>query len=125
MPWVEVSNVAKAQRVVSAVKKENAAVLVDAIHFFRAGDRFEALKGLKLNYAQLCDAPAERPTDMQEIIRQARSDRLPPGEGGLDLSGLIESLPKNIPVSLEVPLARSLTPLEKAKLVHRSALKVL
>ena len=47
-----------------------------------------------LNYMQLCDARAERPADMQEIIRQARADRLFPGEGGLDLQGLMRALPR-------------------------------
>jgi len=125
MPWVEVSNVAKAMRVVDGAGRRNGALLVDAIHFFRAGDRFAELKGLKLNYAQLCDAPAERPGDMQEIIRQARGDRLPPGEGGLDLRGLLAALPPDLPLSLEVPLARNLSPLEKAKLVYQSALRML
>jgi len=125
MPWVEVSSVAKAMRVVDGARRRNGALLVDAIHFFRAGDRFAELKGLKLNYAQLCDAPAERPGDMQEIIRQARGDRLPPGEGGLDLRGLLAALPPDLPLSLEVPLARNLSALEKAKLVHQSALRML
>jgi sugar phosphate isomerase/epimerase len=128
MPWVEVSNVAKGMRVISAAGKKNGALLLDAIHFFRAGDSLAELAKLPrtaFRYAQLCDAPAQRPTDMQELIRQARGDRLPPGEGGLDLAGLIESLPQDIPVSLEVPMARSLSPLEKAMLVYQSALKVL
>jgi len=115
MPWVEISSIAKAGRIVSLVAKRNAAVLVDAIHFFRAGDRFEELKGLKLNYAQLCDARLERPADMQEIIRQARSDRLFPGEGGLDLKGLLGALPAGIPISLEIPVAKKIEPLERAR----------
>ena len=128
MPWVEVSGIAKAARIVSSVSKRNAALLVDAIHFFRAGDSLAELAKLPreaFRYVQLCDARPERPADMQEIIRQARADRLPPGEGGLDLRGLLAALPQDLPVSLEVPLARSLSPLEKAKLVYQAALKVL
>src|SRR5438034_4142705 len=44
----------------------------------RAGDSPQALAKLPrrfLRYMQLCDARPERPADMQEIIRQARSDR--------------------------------------------------
>ena len=89
MPWVEVSTVMKARRVIDAAGHRNAGVLVDAIHFFRANDSFGDLKGAPLHYMQLCDAPKERPSDMDEIIRQARGDRLLPGEGGLDLRGLM------------------------------------
>lgn len=125
MPWVEISTVAKAKRIIAAAARPNGAVLVDAIHFFRADNAFSDLKEVRMNYLQFCDAKAERPTDMPEMIRQARGDRLPPGEGGLDLRGLLDSIPKGMPVSLEVPMARALEPLARAKLVYRAALKVL
>jgi sugar phosphate isomerase/epimerase len=115
MPWVEVSNVAKAKRVLDQAARSNSALLVDAIHFFRAGDRFSEIPR-KLNYMQLCDARAERPADMQEIIRQARADRLFPGEGGLDLQGLLRALPPALPISVEIPCARPMSPLERAQL---------
>ena len=118
MPWVEVSNIAKALRILEGAARPNGGLLVDAIHFFRAGDSLEALAKLPrrfLRYMQLCDAPAERPSDLQEIIRQARSDRRFPGEGGLDLKGLIEALPERIPASLEVPVSQKLAPLERAR----------
>ena len=62
---------------------------------------------------------------MNELIRQARGDRLPPGEGALDLRGFLSAVPKDIPVSLEVPMARRLPPLEKAKLVYKAAAALL
>jgi sugar phosphate isomerase/epimerase len=114
MPWVEISNVAKAKRVLDQAARANSALLVDAIHFFRAGDRFSEIPK-KLNYLQLCDARAERPADMQEIIRQARADRLLPGEGGLDLVGLMRALPPDLPISVEIPYAKPMTPLERAQ----------
>jgi len=114
MPWVEVSNIVKAKRVLDQAARTNSAPLVDAIHFFRAGDRFSEIPQ-KLNYMQLCDARPERPADMQEIIRQARADRLFPGEGGLDLQGLMRALPRELPISVEIPYARPMTPLERAR----------
>lgn len=113
MPWVDVSTVAKARRIVDAAPG-NSAVLVDAIHFFRTENSFADLNGASLRYAQLCDARPERPADMQEIIRQARSDRLFPGEGGLDLHGLLAALPAGLPLSLEVPVSRKMEPLARA-----------
>jgi sugar phosphate isomerase/epimerase len=118
MPWVDVSNLAKAQRVLDAAGRNNSGLLVDAIHFYRAGDSLQALAKLPrklLRYMQLCDARPERPSDMQEIIRQARSDRLFPGEGGLDLRGLLAALPAGIPISLEVPVSKKMQPLERAR----------
>ena len=96
-----------------------------AIHFFRADNRLDELRGLPMHYLQFCDARAERPTDMPEMIRQARFDRLPPGEGGLDLAGLLAATPGDLPMSLEVPMTRKLPPLERAKLVYESTLRVL
>lgn len=118
MPWVDVSNIAKAMRIVDGAARPNGGLLVDAIHFFRAGDTPQALAKVPRNflrYMQLCDAPAERPSDMQEIIRQARSDRLFPGEGGLDLPGLMAALPAGIALSLEIPVAKKMEPLERAR----------
>ena len=118
MPWVDVSNVAKAMRILDLAARPNGGLLVDAIHFFRAGDMPQALSRVPpavLRYAQLCDAKAQRPAQMEEIIRQARSDRLFPGAGGLDLRGLLRALPAGIPLSLEVPVSQKLPPLERAR----------
>lgn len=118
MPWVDVSNMAKALRILRGAGKSNSGLLVDAIHFSRARDSLVDLKKVPreyLHYVQLCDARAEIPADPQEIIRQARGDRLFPGEGGLDLRGVLAALPADLPISLEVPVAQKLEPLERAR----------
>jgi len=128
MPWVDVSNIAKALRVLRGAGKSNSGLLVDAIHFFRAGDSVAELKKVPreyLHYAQLCDARAETPTDQQEIIRQARGDRLFPGEGGLDLRALLAALPPDVPLSLEVPVAKAMPPLERAQRARRATEAIL
>jgi sugar phosphate isomerase/epimerase len=128
MPWVDVSTVAKTVAVLRRAGRPNSALLVDAIHFFRAGDSVDELARVPrewLRYAQFCDARADKPTDMQEIIRQARSDRLMPGEGGLDLVGLLRALPADLPLSLEIPYAKALPPLERARRAREATLKVL
>ena len=115
MPWVEVSTVAKARRVLEKAAMKNAALLVDPIHFFRADNTFAELHGAPMRYLQFCDAHPGRPADVQELIRQARGDRLFPGEGALDLEGLLRALPAELPVSVEVPYAKPMSPLERAK----------
>lgn len=117
--------VEKARRVVEAAGRKNGAVLVDAIHFFRADNEFADLAGAPLRYAQFCDAHPGRPADMQEVMRQARGDRLFPGEGALDLRGLIAALPPGLPLSLEVPVARKLAPLERARLALEATRRLL
>lgn len=108
MPWTHLPTLASAQKLIAASGQRNVGILVDAIHFWRAGESLEALSALapeQLNYMQLCDAPARIPTDTQVLIYQARNARRVPGEGELDLHGLLAALPPTIPVSVEVPLA--------------------
>ena len=116
MPWVEVSTVKKAKRIIDAAGKKNAALLVDAIHFYRADNVLDDLRGVPKRYLQLCDAHPGRPSDMQEIIRQARGDRLFPGEGALDLRSLLQALPADLLISLEVPISKRIEPFERARL---------
>jgi sugar phosphate isomerase/epimerase len=107
MPWTDVRTFSDALSFVGASGRANAAVLVDAIHFDRAGDSPAALRAApvdRLRYLQLCDAPAERPSDMAVVLHQARAARLMPGEGGLDLAGLLRAAPRDLPLSLEVPM---------------------
>jgi sugar phosphate isomerase/epimerase len=115
MPWVETSTVAKAKRIIHAAGRENGALLVDPIHFYRADNNLADLKGVAKRYLQFCDARPERPADVQELIRQARGDRLFPGEGGLDLGGLLAALPEDLPMSLEIPHAGVPEPFERAR----------
>ena len=108
MPWTQMRTLADAQALIAASGQNNVGILVDAIHLWRTGESLDTLATLapqQLNYMQLCDAPALIPTDTQELIYQARSARKVPGEGGLDLHGLMAALPPTLPVSLEVPLA--------------------
>ena len=109
MPWTDVRDFMQAARIVEAAGRTNAGVLVDAIHFDRGGNRPDQIATVtphRLPYAQLCDAPAERPQDLDTLLHQARAERLPPGEGGLDLVGLVRALPQDIVLSLEVPMRR-------------------
>ena len=68
-------------------------------NFDRSASRLEDLARVapsRLRYAQLCDAAGLRPTDMAEILRQARNERRFPGDGECDLAGLLRCLPSDI-----------------------------
>jgi sugar phosphate isomerase/epimerase len=107
MPWIDVRNFAQAARIAAAAGRDNAGVLIDPIHFDRGGDMPSVIAtapSSRLRYAQLCDAPAERPNSTEGLLHQARAERLMPGDGGLDLRGILRALPPDIPLSLEIPM---------------------
>lgn len=122
MPWTDARDFTQAGRIVAACGQPNAGVLIDPIHFDRAGNHAAQIASVppeRLAYAQFCDAPAARPTDLDGLLRQARAERLPPGEGGLDLRGILAGLPPHAPLSLEIPMqSRALPALARARLVH-------
>lgn len=106
MPWTNVKNLAQAEYIVNQAGQENAAILIDALHFDRSDSTIEQVKTLnpkQLNYVQLCDGFAEYDPSDEALIKIARSNRLVPGQGEIDLVGLIRALPKEIMLAAEVP----------------------
>ncbi|MBJ9702700.1 sugar phosphate isomerase/epimerase family protein [Acinetobacter calcoaceticus] len=106
MPWTNVKNLAQAEYIVNQSGQENAAILIDALHFDRSDSTLEQVKALdpkQLNYVQLCDGLAEYDPSDEGLIKIARSNRLVPGQGEIDLVGLIRALPKEIMLAAEVP----------------------
>ncbi len=107
MPWARGAlTLDQAERIVRAAGSSNLHIMVDAIHLFRTGGQISDLKKLPASrflYVQMCDAPAEAPRTAEGIVEQGRFERLFPGEGGLDLNGLVRALPQGIPISIEAP----------------------
>jgi len=62
----------------------------------------DPLAAFARHFAQLCDAPAEIPTDRAEMIRIMREARLYVGEGGIDVSGILAHVPPCV-YSIELP----------------------
>lgn len=124
MPWTNVSDFAQGVRVVEGAKRANVGLLIDPIHFDRAGDRPEQVRDIdarRLPYLQFCDAPAKRPETLEELLYQARAERQLPGEGALALEPLLREVSRQLPLSLEMPLmarGAGLSALERARLVH-------
>ncbi|NDY91251.1 sugar phosphate isomerase/epimerase family protein [Ideonella livida] len=109
MPWTAVPNVSTAARIVAAVAQPNAGLLVDALHFARSASTLAEVAALPrawLHYAQVCDGRVPPPTTVEGLIFDARCERLLPGEGGIDLPGLLAALPADLPLSIEVPSER-------------------
>lgn len=121
MPWTDAKDLTQAARVVHHCGQANAGVLIDPFHFSRSRSRLADIAGIppsRLRYLQFCDVLAEIPPTMDEILAQARAERLFPGEGGLDLLGILRATPRDIPLSVEVPthtLARTVGAVERAR----------
>jgi len=127
MPWTEVRSLQQGARIVERAARDNGGILVDPIHFDRGGNvagDITAVAASRFHYAQLCDAPAERPQDIDTLLFQARAERLMPGDGALDLTGILRALPPNLPLGMEVPmesLARRLGAVERARaILHKT-----
>jgi sugar phosphate isomerase/epimerase len=119
VPWFGVNDLTVAARVVRAVGALNLGIAVDALHFDRSASRCDELASLPatwFRYAQICDAPAGGRRDREALIHAAVKERLFPGEGAIDLIGLLHALPPGIPLALEIPterLARSVGALDR------------
>jgi sugar phosphate isomerase/epimerase len=106
MPWTAVPDARTALRVVQrAGMPANAGILVDALHFGRSRttlDDIRAIPRALLHYAQICDAQAGLHFSTEQMIHSARCERLLPGEGTIDVRGLLDALPADLPISVEV-----------------------
>ena len=114
MPWTFVPDLNAAMSIIEQVGQPGAGILVDALHFDRSNSTITDLARVpsgRLHYWQLCDGPAERPATAEELLHTARTERMFPGEGGIDLISLARAMPAEITISIEVPtieLARTM-----------------
>lgn len=106
MPWTAVKDAKSALRVIDrAGRPSNAGILVDALHFGRSTTSLQDIAAIPrelLHYAQMCDAQAGLNFTTEELIHTARQERLLPGEGNIDVTGLFATLPQDLPVSVEI-----------------------
>jgi sugar phosphate isomerase/epimerase len=130
--WTETGSLAEAARIVRVANQANAAILVDMLHMGRSNSSCDELKKLPrewFRFAHVCDAEQQVPRTKEGMIRTAREERLFPGEGTIDVCGILECLPPTIPYSLEIPrvtLTKAIGPEEVARLalvVSKSHLK--
>ena len=129
--WMETGDLAAAVEILRAANRSNAGILVDMLHFDRSQSKIDDLAGLPrewFRFVHVCDAPREWPHTQPGAIHTARDERLFPGEGGIDLRGILAHLPQDIPYALEIPrvaLNKAVGPEEVARLallVSRSEL---
>lgn len=131
MLFSEVKSLQQALSIVQGAQQTNGGVLLDALHVARSGTTLEDVARIDpalLRFCQLCDAPEQSPGSISELGHEARFDRLLPGEGGLPLAALFTALPRDLDVSVEIPLARErgrLGAAERATLLCNAARRFL
>jgi len=104
--WTATPDLTRAVEVLRTVNRPNAGILVDILHFDRSNSSIAELRQLPpewFRYAHVCDAPKEKPTTQEEVIYTCRSERQFPGDGGMDVRGILACLPQDIPYALEIP----------------------
>ncbi|MEJ6595388.1 TIM barrel protein [Parasphingorhabdus sp.] len=82
-----------------------AALLIDTLHFQRAGHRPEELAKMEtclLPYTQICDGNLDCDSSFEAYLEDAIDLRSCPGEGALPVADVIKALPKHIALSLEI-----------------------
>jgi sugar phosphate isomerase/epimerase len=131
MPWTDAKDLTQAARIVERAGRDNGGVLIDAFHFSRSRSRVEDIATIppsRFHFMQLCDVPAAIPPTMDAILAEARGERRFPGEGDIDLVSLLRAMPRDIPLSLEVPthtLAKTVGAVERARRALAATKRVL
>lgn len=119
MAWRGINTPRACLDLIASSGVSGAAYLVDALHHSRCGGTPSDIAGIPAGQvvsAQLCDAPAMAPSGDDALLAEARGGRLLPGEGGLDLAGILRALPSQTVISVEVPSVRNnTTELERAR----------
>lgn len=122
MAWRGINTPYACLDLIAASSAPDAAYLVDALHHSRCGGTpadIAAMPSARLVSAQLCDAPATAPGDSSALLAEARGGRLLPGEGGLDLAGIVAALPVGTVISVELPSTSDpRPPLARAQAIH-------
>lgn len=106
-PWTSVPNLSTAVRVVESTGRPETGILVDTLHFDRSDSTVADLGRIpaaRLPFMHLCDAVVQPSYTTEELLHAGRAERLPPGEGGINIRRILEQMPKGIPMALEVPM---------------------
>lgn len=130
--YTGVRTLVHAAHVVARSKRVNTSVVIDALHWSRSGGlpaHVAQVDPALFRYAQICDASADMPGpgDTANLIREARTGRLLPGEGVLPLRELVAVLPADLPLAIEAPSRATahLSALERAQRAHHALSRLL
>jgi sugar phosphate isomerase/epimerase len=106
-PWTVVPDLSAALRAIEAAERPALGILVDTLHFNRSTselDDLDQISASRLPFVHVADAPVQARYTTEELLHAAREERLPPGEGGIDIKRILSHMPQDIPIALEVPM---------------------
>jgi len=101
----ELRTLTEAAALIARSDKDNAGIVIDALHLSRSGgnpSEVAALPASRISFVQLCDAGEHVPA-FDALAYEARNDRLLPGDGSLWLGDLIKALPEGRVLGIEAP----------------------
>jgi sugar phosphate isomerase/epimerase len=109
--WAGVKDLKGVREVLDAVKKPNAAIFVDTLHFYRSRVTLEELDACPkdlFRFMHICDGPKEIPDESdpsykEDLIYVGRDAREYVGEGSIDIAGIVKKLPDSVLFSVELP----------------------
>ena len=100
-----------ALEVLNTVNRPNAYLMVDTLHAHRSrvtAANLAKVDPSKFGFIHLSDGPGPIPSlEDPNMIEIAREGRLYPGEGEIDLKGMLLSMPAN-PISIELPNSKEM-----------------
>ena len=92
--------------VVTSCGHDNVGIMIDTLHFHRSRIPIEQLDRVPpawVNFAHVCDDRQDVPATIEEARRTMREERLYPGEGAVDIAGIVCRLPQNVICAIELP----------------------
>jgi sugar phosphate isomerase/epimerase len=131
LTWTPMRGVAEARALIEAAGRDNSGLMIDTLHFSRSKCRLEELDAVpddRFHYLQIADAEGAIPQSREGLIHTAREDRLMPGEGDLDLRGIVSHLPAGIPIAVEIPnsrLAATMSDEDRARRAYEATRRLL
>lgn len=102
LPWTTIRDAATAASIVRRAGRANGGVMLDAWHHFRSGAATRSIPAAQVLGIQINDAPVQAEAD---LIEETLHRRLAPGDGDIDLAGLLRHLAAggcNAPIGVEV-----------------------
>jgi sugar phosphate isomerase/epimerase len=127
LPYSRIRDLHGALDIIDRSGASNAGVLIDALHLDRSGGHPRDIRRIdpkRIAFVQLCDIHRRSgPVSEAELMTEARTARLPAGEGDLPLFELLDALPQDMEVEYEVAPASRATasPVEKARAARADA----
>lgn len=107
MSFSSIRTLDEARKLIQVAGQPNLKLMIDCLHAHRAGVTRGMLEGIpreEFGFVHLCDGPGWiPPAGHPDMTGVARAGRLYPGEGGIDLAGLLKGAGEVPYYSIELP----------------------